>query len=51
VKKRKKPSAWSVLPKGARCAHRRMTTCCSPVDCGHYYCPDCGLLWDDHAGM
>ena len=30
------------------CAHPNMQTCCSPC-CGHYYCDDCGLTWDDHA--
>jgi len=31
------------------CSHPNMQTCC-PECCGHCYCPDCGLTWDDYAG-
>lgn len=39
------------LPIGATCAHPRMRcpngeSGCGK-DCGHWWCPDCGLSWDD----
>jgi len=36
--------------RGVSCDHRRMRECCGGVcgsGCGHYYCPRCGLEWDD----
>ena len=33
---------------GLSCTHRRMRYCC-PKPCGHLYCPDCGLSWDEAA--
>ncbi len=35
------------LPKN--CEHKRMKTC--HPKCGHWYCPDCDLTWDDGAGI
>lgn len=39
------------LPPGVTCVHPRMR-CPSNCgkQCGHFYCPDCGLSWDDGAG-
>jgi hypothetical protein len=38
------------VPAGATCTHPRMrcpSNCGKP--CGHWFCPDCGLTWDDRA--
>lgn len=32
---------------GLNCAHMRMREC--HKGCGHYYCPKCGLTWDEAA--
>jgi hypothetical protein len=31
--------------QGVACDHQRMIEC--HPGCGHFYCPDCGLTWDD----
>ena len=47
------PKAVGALPVGATCAHPRMR--CPNGDsgcgkeCGHWWCPDCGLSWDEGA--
>lgn len=35
----------SPLPAGATCDHQNMSEC--HESCGHFYCDDCGLSWDE----
>lgn len=43
----------AVVPEGAMCTHPNMYEChpatADRPGCGHFYCPDCGLTWDDGA--
>lgn len=41
------PFFQEMIPEGATCTHPDMTEC--HPGCGHFYCPDCGLTWDDGA--
>lgn len=34
---------------GLACRHPQLAEC--HPGCGHWYCPDCDLEWDDHAEM
>lgn len=38
-----------VADQFVNCAHKRMKQCHTKPPCGHFYCDDCGLEWDDHA--
>jgi hypothetical protein len=38
-------SAANRVLSGLSCEHPRMSEC--HPGCGHWHCPDCGLLWDD----
>jgi len=45
---------WEEPPVGATCTHPRMRcpngeNGCGKA-CGHWWCPDCGLSWDEGAG-
>ena len=32
------------------CSHTNLIACCDGA-CGHVHCPNCGLSWDEHAGL
>ncbi|HYX21037.1 MAG TPA: hypothetical protein VFA98_09365 [Thermoanaerobaculia bacterium] len=51
-KRARRSDPWVALPAGARCVHPKMRCpSCDDPRCGHLQCPDCGLSWDDAAGM
>ena len=43
------PEGSDPRPRGATCEHPNMREC--HEGCGHYYCSDCGLSFDEQAGM
>jgi hypothetical protein len=44
----KHPWMVAAVMRGFTCNHKKMKEC--HPGCGHYYCPDCGLAWDDYSG-
>jgi len=39
------PLFAELVPPGAMCTHPMMNEC--HLGCGHFYCPGCGLTWDN----